>query len=133
MNNAAGDKIAFSAFEKDGRSVYVSAPGGPPARVCDGCLRATGWSRDDKTILIFAGDPYQIDGAGCRFISGRNFETSELQLVVWPILAGQSLDKFHRTKPAGSGAHRHRSAKSAETGSRERLDHNIGRNVRRLG
>jgi Tol biopolymer transport system component/DNA-binding winged helix-turn-helix (wHTH) protein len=61
VSNATGDKIAFSSFEKDGRAVYISAPGGPPERVCDGCLRATGWSRDDKTILVFAGDPYQID------------------------------------------------------------------------
>lgn len=61
VSNAAGDKIAFSAFEKDGRAVYVAAPGGVPERVCDGCLRATDWSRDGKTILVFAGDPYQID------------------------------------------------------------------------
>ena len=59
--NASGDKIAFSVFEKDGRSVYVSAPGGPPEKVCDGCLRATDWSRDEKTILVFAGNPYQVD------------------------------------------------------------------------
>ncbi len=61
VSNAAGDKIAFSAFEKDGRAVYVSAPAGPPEKVCEGCLRATDWSRDDKTILVFTGDPYQID------------------------------------------------------------------------
>jgi Tol biopolymer transport system component/DNA-binding winged helix-turn-helix (wHTH) protein len=32
--NAAGDKIAFSAFEKDSRTIYVSAPGGPPEWLC---------------------------------------------------------------------------------------------------
>jgi hypothetical protein len=39
----------------------VSAPGGVPEKVCEGCLRATDWARDGKTILVFAGDPYQID------------------------------------------------------------------------
>ncbi|MCU1330399.1 MAG: putative Serine/threonine protein kinase [Bryobacterales bacterium] len=58
---AGGDKIAFSAFEKNARDVYVSAPGGPSEKVCQGCLRATDWSLDEKTILVFAADPYQID------------------------------------------------------------------------
>ena len=40
--------------------MYVSAPGGAPERVCDGCLRATDWSRDEKSLLVFGGDPYQI-------------------------------------------------------------------------
>jgi eukaryotic-like serine/threonine-protein kinase len=61
VSNAAGDRIAFSAFEKDSRAVYISAPGGPPEKICEGCLRATDWSRDEKTILVFAGSPYQID------------------------------------------------------------------------
>src|SRR5262249_32358707 len=26
-----------------------------------GCLRATDWSRDEKTLLVFGGNPYQID------------------------------------------------------------------------
>jgi len=60
-SNAAGDKVAFSTFEKDSRAVYISAPGRPPEKICDGCLRATDWSRDDKTTLVFAGSPYQID------------------------------------------------------------------------
>src|SRR5262249_54749856 len=41
--------------------VYVSAPGGAPEKLCEGCLRATDWSRDEKTILVFGGDPYQIN------------------------------------------------------------------------
>jgi len=61
VSNAAGDRIAFSAFEKDSRAVYVSAPGGVPEIVCEGCLRATDWSRDEKTILVFGGNPYQVD------------------------------------------------------------------------
>ena len=29
--------------------------------MCEGCLRATDWSRDEKTVLVFGGTPYQID------------------------------------------------------------------------
>jgi Tol biopolymer transport system component len=29
--------------------------------MCEGCLRATDWSQDDKTILTFGGDPYRIN------------------------------------------------------------------------
>jgi Tol biopolymer transport system component len=61
VTSPSGDKIAFSVFEKDRRAVYVSAPGGPSERVCEGCLRATDWSRDEKTLLIFGGSPYQIE------------------------------------------------------------------------
>jgi Tol biopolymer transport system component/DNA-binding winged helix-turn-helix (wHTH) protein len=61
VSNATGDKIAFSAFEKDRRAIYVSAHGGVPERVCEDCLRATDWSHDEKTILVFGGNPYQID------------------------------------------------------------------------
>jgi Tol biopolymer transport system component len=59
--NAAGDKIAFSAFEKHTRAVYVSALGGITEKVCEGCLRATDWSRDEKTILVYGGNPYQVE------------------------------------------------------------------------
>ena len=59
--NASGSRIAFSVYEKDKRVVYVSAPGGTPEKLCEGCLRATDWSRDEKTLLVFGGNPYQID------------------------------------------------------------------------
>ena len=61
MINSSGARIAFSVFEKDKRTVYVSALGGAPEILCEGCLRATDWSRDDKTVLVFGGNPYQID------------------------------------------------------------------------
>jgi Tol biopolymer transport system component/DNA-binding winged helix-turn-helix (wHTH) protein len=61
VSSPSGNRIAFSVFEKDSRAVYVSAPGGPSERICDGCLRATDWSRDEKRVLIFGGNPYQID------------------------------------------------------------------------
>ena len=61
VSNASGARIAFSVYEKDKRAVYVSAPGGAPEKLCEGCLRATGWSRDEKTLLVFGGNPYQID------------------------------------------------------------------------
>ena len=59
--NAPGARIAFSVFEKDKRVVYVSAPGGAPEKLCEGCLRATDWSPDEKTVLVFGDDPYQIN------------------------------------------------------------------------
>jgi Tol biopolymer transport system component/DNA-binding winged helix-turn-helix (wHTH) protein len=59
--SASGDRVAFSAYEKDKRVIYVSSPGGTPEKLCEGCLRATDWSRDEKTLLVFGGAPYQID------------------------------------------------------------------------
>src|SRR5262249_59811547 len=59
--DASGTRIAFSVNEKDKRVVYVSTPGGVPEKLCEGCLRATDWSRDEKTLLVFGGNPYQIN------------------------------------------------------------------------
>jgi len=59
--NAAGARIAFSVYENDKRAVYLAAPGGVPEKLCEGCLRATDWSRDEKTVLVFGGTPYQIN------------------------------------------------------------------------
>jgi Tol biopolymer transport system component/DNA-binding winged helix-turn-helix (wHTH) protein len=62
VSNAAGSRIAFSVFEGNGkRVVYVAAPGGAPEKLCEGCLRATDWSGDEKTLLVFGGNPYQIN------------------------------------------------------------------------
>ncbi len=61
VSNASGSRVAFSAYEKDKRVVYVSALGGVPERVCEGCLRATDWSVDEKSILVFGGNPYGVD------------------------------------------------------------------------
>jgi Tol biopolymer transport system component/DNA-binding winged helix-turn-helix (wHTH) protein len=57
----AGVRVAYSVYENAGRAVYVSAPGGPPEKLCDGCLRATDWSRDGKTLLVFVSNPYQVN------------------------------------------------------------------------
>ncbi len=59
--NASGARIAYSVYEKDKRVVYASAPGGVPEKLCEGCLRATDWSRDEKTVLVFGGNPYQVN------------------------------------------------------------------------
>jgi serine/threonine protein kinase/Tol biopolymer transport system component len=59
--NASGSRIAYSVYERDKRVVYVSAPGGVPEKLCEGCLRATDWSHDATTLLIFGGSPYQIN------------------------------------------------------------------------
>jgi len=57
----SGARIAFSAYEKAGWVVYMAAPGGTWEKLCEGCLRATDWSRDEKKLLVFGGNPYQID------------------------------------------------------------------------
>jgi len=59
--SASGRKVSFSAFEKDKRFVYVSTPGGVPEKLCDGCIRATDWSRDEKALLVFVGNPCQVN------------------------------------------------------------------------
>jgi Tol biopolymer transport system component/DNA-binding winged helix-turn-helix (wHTH) protein len=59
--NGSAGRIAFSSFESGKRLVYVSAPGGVPEKLCEGCLRATDWSREEKALLIFGGNPYQIN------------------------------------------------------------------------
>jgi len=61
VSNASGDAVAFSVYENDTRAVYVSARGGVPDKVCDGCLRATDWSQDQKSLVIFGGSPYHIN------------------------------------------------------------------------
>ncbi len=58
----SASRVAFSMFEKgDKIPVYVSSPGGTPEKLCEACLRATDWSRDEKSLLVFDGNPYQID------------------------------------------------------------------------
>jgi eukaryotic-like serine/threonine-protein kinase len=59
--NSSGARIAYSVYENDKRVVYVSAPGGVPEKLCEGCLRATDWSRDEGTLLMFGSSPYQIN------------------------------------------------------------------------
>jgi len=58
---ASGSRVAFSSFERDKRMVYAAAPGGTPEKLCEGCLRASDWSRDEKKLLVFGGSPYQIN------------------------------------------------------------------------
>ena len=61
VSDASGGRLAFSVYEKDKRAVYATTPGGEPERLCEGCLRASDWSRDEKTLLVFGGIPYQIN------------------------------------------------------------------------
>src|SRR5208282_6023543 len=56
----SGGKVAYSSYENDKRILYAAAPGGVPEKLCDGCLRPTDWSRDEKTLLTFGGNPYQV-------------------------------------------------------------------------
>jgi Tol biopolymer transport system component len=57
----SGSKVAFSRYEDSKRVVYVSAIGGVPEKLCEECLRATDWSRDETKLLLFGGNPYQIN------------------------------------------------------------------------
>jgi Tol biopolymer transport system component len=41
--------------------VYLWTADSAPEKLCEGCLRATDWSRDEKKLLIFGGNPYQIE------------------------------------------------------------------------
>jgi Tol biopolymer transport system component len=61
VSNVSGSRVAFSAYEKEKRVVYVSALGAEPERVCEDCLRATDWSLDEKSLLVFRGNPYGVD------------------------------------------------------------------------
>ncbi len=61
VSNDSDARIAFSVYEKDKRAVYVSLPGGVPEKLCEGCLRATDWSRGENALLVFGGHPYQIN------------------------------------------------------------------------
>jgi Tol biopolymer transport system component len=56
----SGNKIAFSSFEPGRRVLYAANLGKTPEPVCDDCLRATDWMRDEKTLLVFGNSPYQI-------------------------------------------------------------------------
>jgi eukaryotic-like serine/threonine-protein kinase len=56
----SGRKIAYSVYESDKRVVYVVGSDHSPEKLCEGCLRATDWSRDENTLLIFGESPYQI-------------------------------------------------------------------------
>jgi Tol biopolymer transport system component len=58
----SGARIAFAIFEKDGKIMaYVAAPGAEPEKLFEESTRATDWSSDEKTLLVFAGNPYQIN------------------------------------------------------------------------
>jgi Tol biopolymer transport system component len=58
--SGSGERIGYSVYEKGARSVYVSTRGDTPEKVCEGCLRATDWSRDERNLLVFSGNPYKI-------------------------------------------------------------------------
>src|SRR5262249_22399581 len=59
--NVTGDRVAFSVYETGKRAIYLSAPGGEPEKLCEACLRVNDWSRDDKSVLVNGGNPYEVD------------------------------------------------------------------------
>ena len=59
--SGTGNRVAYSRYERDKRSVYVVAgSGGTPELLCADCLRATDWSHDESAILLMEGSPYRI-------------------------------------------------------------------------
>ena len=84
--NASGSRIAFSVYEGNGkRSVYVFTQGGASEKMCEGCLRATDWSQDEKTLLIFGGSPYQINILNVA----SHQQTALLKHPTWNLLYGR--------------------------------------------
>jgi Tol biopolymer transport system component/DNA-binding winged helix-turn-helix (wHTH) protein len=61
LPNASATRIAFSTSENGKRNLYITAPGGVPEKLCEGCLRATDWSQDESRLLVFTGNPYQVN------------------------------------------------------------------------
>ena len=94
--NASGTRVAFSVFEKDKRVVYASAPGGAPEKLCEGCLRATDWSRDEQKVLVFGGSPYQINVLDLASHQQTPLaEAFHLQFALRQVLPRQSLGQFY--------------------------------------
>ncbi len=61
LMDGAGNRLAYSLFEQDGtRSIYLWTRDQPTKKLCGNCLRATGWTPDQKKVLIFAGNPFAI-------------------------------------------------------------------------
>ncbi len=58
----SGARIAFAVNEKDDkRTVYVAAAGSEPEKVCEGCVRPTDWSSDEKALVIYGGSPFVVN------------------------------------------------------------------------
>ena len=57
----SNSKVAFSVYEPSGeRTVFTYVLGGMAKKVGDNCLRATDWSKDNRKLLTFGGNPYTI-------------------------------------------------------------------------
>ena len=65
--------------------MYVFTQGGASEKMCEVCLRATDWSRDEKTLLIFGGSPYQINILDIA----SHQQTVVLKHATWNLLYGR--------------------------------------------
>ena len=101
--NSSGNKVAFSAFETGNRSVYLWTAGGTTEKLCEGCLRATDWSNDEKRLLVFEGSPYQIDSLDVA----SHQRTAILKHATYSLLYGRfSPDNLWISFTARTGANR---------------------------
>jgi Tol biopolymer transport system component/DNA-binding winged helix-turn-helix (wHTH) protein len=85
VTSPSGSRVAYSSYENEKRLVYVSTPGGAPEKLCEGWLRATDWSRDEKSLLVFGGTPYEIAALD---IASR-LQTPLLKHTTFPLLYGR--------------------------------------------
>jgi Tol biopolymer transport system component/DNA-binding winged helix-turn-helix (wHTH) protein len=81
----SGSRVAYSSFEKEKRIVYAATPSGTPDKLCEGCLRATDWSRDESRVLICGGAPYEIDVLDI----GSRRQTPVLKHPIYSLLYGR--------------------------------------------
>jgi Tol biopolymer transport system component len=103
LANSTGSKVAFSAFEAASRSVYLWSADGTMEKLCEGCLRATDWSGDEKRLLVYAGSPYQIDSVDVA----SHQRTSVLKHGTYSLLYGRfSPDNLWVSFTARTGAGR---------------------------
>ena len=58
--SGSGSLLAYSAYEGNNRVVYLSLLAAC-RRSCVSCPFAMDWTRDEKTVLVLAGIPYQIN------------------------------------------------------------------------
>ena len=124
----SGRKVAYSSYENDKRILYAAAPDGVPEKLCDGCLRPTDWSRDEKTLLTFGGARTR---SACWMLASHQTDSlahsCDLQSGPWALLSGQSLDQLYRASSAKPRLDHDRSHRLTAAGARKLLDQNFGR------
>ena len=74
--------------EKGKRSVYLATTGGPVEELCQDCIEATDWSRDEKSLLNLAAARIKSGFSISPRTPGAGPEASHLQFALRPLFAG---------------------------------------------